>query len=99
MLEKLRHWLTIEWNYDALPSASTSQEISNHFPYKATLPNQEIIDELIFLTNIGHLTAIKKCLSDLEQDKSIDQQFIQQMKEFARDVQLEKMGRTLRNTL
>jgi hypothetical protein len=80
-----------------LPIASVTYDSDDRISVEGKRPNQEVINELIFLTEIGHLTEIKKQLNDMERDKNIDQSFIQEMKDLARDVQLEKMRMILRN--
>jgi signal transduction histidine kinase/CheY-like chemotaxis protein/purine-cytosine permease-like protein len=97
LLEKIRQWLNLEWTYSPLPIASVTYDSDDRISVEGKRPNQEVINELIFLTEIGHLTEIKKQLNDMERDKNIDQSFIQEMKDLARDVQLEKMRMILRN--
>ena len=96
LLEKLRQWLGLEWNYDTPPPEPNYLATDKIPAISPAPPHSSAIDELIYLTEIGHLTEIKKKLNELEQDKSIDSSFIEELKILARDVQLEKMRATLR---
>lgn len=97
LLEKLGRWLDLEWIYADTQHKPNNVEISSPFRVEKNLPDREIIDELIFLTEIGHLTKIKQRLDELEKDQSVEKAFVIQMRELAMDVQLEKMRDTLRN--
>lgn len=97
LLDKIRQWLGIEWVYEHTPPVLSSAEVANSLTAELNLPNPEIIDELIFLTEIGHLTKIKLRLDELEKEGSVSMSFLDHMRVLVRDIQLEKMRSTLRS--
>jgi signal transduction histidine kinase/CheY-like chemotaxis protein len=94
LLDKLGYWMDIKWAYEAtskLDIAALKPASSNG------IPDPEIIAELIFLTEIGHLAEIKRRLSDLENNIHIDQSFLEQLRQCTREVKLNKLREILRN--
>lgn len=93
LLDKIGGWLDLEWRYELAPSNDidiTRTTVVNG------IPNHETIAELIFLTEIGNLTEIKRRLSDLENDAKIDRSFLEEIRQLTRDVQLNKLTELLR---
>jgi signal transduction histidine kinase/DNA-binding NarL/FixJ family response regulator len=93
LIDKLGQWLTLEWQYEPtiqkiLPELT---EITPIFS-----PDRQIINELIALAEIGHLTELKRKLKEIEQNGYADKHFISQMQTWLREIRLDKILRSLR---
>ncbi len=98
LLEKVRHWLRIEWIHekDSLKEIMDShqdnplvknQQQSNHID-EPNLIDPKLAAELLALVDVGHITGIKRLLNEQNDNCWIDPVFRKKLIQLARNVDL-----------
>jgi len=96
LLDKLGHHLKLKWRYQ--PLSSTERTSSENTPAKfgvSDLPPHSVITELYQLAEIGHLSALKNKIEEIEKNALAGEAFIQQIKQLAYRVQFDTIMRLL----
>ena len=98
LLEKIGQWLNVEWHYDC--SNHIKEKKINEKSIIATNKKYHIktetINQLIELSEVGHLTEIKKMVKKLEQQGDISNDTSNQFKAWLQEVRFDKILAFLR---
>ncbi len=95
LLDKLSHWLSIAWCYAPTPSP---EEVPIRPPAERISPlSNQVIEALIGLIEIGHLSELKREVEKLESQGAIDPTFMLQMNQWITNIQFEPMLQSLRS--
>jgi len=90
LLEKLSKSLSIKWLYEPQELSQTLSNRPVELP-KQGLPSQEIINHLIELAEIGHLSELKKQLNELESSHLVSSEFLEVMLYWVSEVRFDSL--------
>ncbi len=99
LLDKLALHLQLEWVYELKFNVEKSKTLMKQAlsPSKQGLQiDNETVQELMQLADIGHLSALKRKIEELEKTNSGDEAFIQAMKQFINELNFESILDLLR---
>ncbi len=95
LIAKIGQQLDVVWIYEADEAQSrlnsksfAGSSVVPEFSFK-DLPNIEVLRELHQLADIGHLSALRKRVMELKQDKTVGDNFINQMTMLVNNVKFE----------
>ncbi len=112
LLEKVGQWLTLEWHYELVEGLhpKSLKRMTKPSQKNASLPmskqttennhglSQAVLDHIIELAEIGHLTELKRYFDQLEQQNLITHDLSSQCKTWLKEVRFDKLLAFLRNT-
>jgi len=98
LLEKLRFHLNLEWQYQPLDTRDISTAVGSRPAFKvADLPPKQVVLELCQLAEIGHLSALKQKIKEIEKRDIAGTAFITQIKQLVYQVKFDVILRLLRD--
>jgi len=103
LLQKIATHLKIEWVYDA-SEASKDESFTGHSSLVSPefsltdLPSEEVLDELHLLADIGHLSGLRRKISEMEIENNAGENFIRQMRDLVNNVKFEAIKNLLKMT-
>ena len=89
LLEKMAALLDIQWFYEGV--LATPGQVRGVLPASAKLPGVEVLQELKFMAEIGHLQGLKKRLAGLKEEAQVDSEFLQFLASAIQQVRLDKI--------
>lgn len=100
LIDKVGQWLNIEWHYESpIIDTATKKDTTTNTPTLDEHPiNPDISNLLIELSEVGHLTELKRTINQLEQQGEISSQLASQFKQWLQEVRFDKILSFLRNT-
>lgn len=99
LLDKLRYHLDLEWQYQPLAATQRRSESLRKPQFSPSdLPSPEIINELCQFAEIGHLSALKSKIEEIETQHLAGEAFTQQIKQLVYRVQFNIIISLLRET-
>ncbi|MGH1485188.1 MAG: hybrid sensor histidine kinase/response regulator [Cellvibrionaceae bacterium] len=95
LIDKLGSWLAIEWLYESVNYDEQNNNLINSLNLTG-FPTEEIINELIALAEIGHMTELKRKIKEIGQQGKAAEEFVTQMQTWLQEVRFDKIVDSLR---